>query len=116
MNSPFQVSLEYNPGSNSSSGNLLHIRAVGHNDTIHYVWSTIGAPTVLLVYTGSQNSTLHVNWTKLLSPSPSGAIYVEPTSSVLYSTAVIFAKVCFAQSLGLGSLVEPASTSGILRG
>ncbi|XP_015266287.1 PREDICTED: glycosylated lysosomal membrane protein [Gekko japonicus] len=88
-----KVSLEYNPGSNSSSDNLLHVRAVGHNDTIHYVWSTIGAPTVLLVYTGSQNSTLHVNWTKLLSPSPSGAIHIEPASSVLYSSAVIFAKV-----------------------
>ncbi|KAL8184012.1 UNVERIFIED_CONTAM: hypothetical protein K2H54_003872 [Gekko kuhli] len=87
------VSLEYNPGSNSSSDNLLHVRAVGHNDTIHYVWSTIGAPTVLLVYTGSQNSSLHVNWTKLLSPSPSGAIHIEPASSVLYSSAVIFAKV-----------------------
>ncbi|XP_077183146.1 glycosylated lysosomal membrane protein [Paroedura picta] len=88
-----QVSLEYNPGSNSTSDNLLHVRAVGHNDTIHYVWSTIGAPTVLLVYTGSPSSTLHVNWTKLLSPSPSGAIQIEPTSSVLYSTAVIFTKV-----------------------
>ncbi|XP_060108950.1 glycosylated lysosomal membrane protein [Heteronotia binoei] len=88
-----KVSLEYNPGSNSSANNLLHIQAVGHNDTIHYVWSTIGAPTVLLVYTGSPNSTLHVNWTKLLSPFSSGAIHVEPTSSVLYSTAVIFTKV-----------------------
>nr|XP_056709190.1 glycosylated lysosomal membrane protein [Euleptes europaea] len=88
-----KVSLEYNPGLNSSSDNLLHIRAVGHNDTIHYVWSTIGAPTVLLVYTGSQNSTLHVNWTKLFSPYPSGAIHVEPAESVLYSTAAIFAKV-----------------------
>ncbi|XP_054847141.1 glycosylated lysosomal membrane protein isoform X2 [Eublepharis macularius] len=88
-----KVSLEYNPGLNISSVNLLHIRAVGNNDTIHYVWSTIGAPTALLVYTRSQNSTLHVNWTKLFSPAPSGAVHVEPTDSVLYSTAVIFSKV-----------------------
>ncbi|XP_063002179.1 glycosylated lysosomal membrane protein [Elgaria multicarinata webbii] len=88
-----KVSLEYNPGLNSSAVNLLHIRAVGLNDTVHYIWSTIGVPTVLLVYTQSGSSTLHVNWTTLLSSSPSGAIWVEPASSILYSTAFIFAKV-----------------------
>ncbi|XP_042296649.1 glycosylated lysosomal membrane protein [Sceloporus undulatus] len=88
-----KVSLEYNPGRNSSDVNLLHIRAIGQNDTIHYIWSTIGAPTVVLAYTGSDNSTLHVNWTKLLSPSPAGAIRIDPPESLLYSTAVVFAKV-----------------------
>nr|XP_003229983.1 PREDICTED: glycosylated lysosomal membrane protein [Anolis carolinensis] len=88
-----KVSLEYNPGWNSSEANLLHIRAVGQNDTLHFVWSTIGAPTMVLVYTGSETSSLHVNWTKLLSNSPFGAIRVEPEESVLYSTAVVFAKV-----------------------
>uniref|UniRef100_A0ACB8G9D0 Uncharacterized protein n=1 Tax=Sphaerodactylus townsendi TaxID=933632 RepID=A0ACB8G9D0_9SAUR len=100
------VSMEYNPGLNSSSHNLLHVWAVGHNDTIHYVWSTIGAPTVLLVYTGSQNSTLHVNWTKLFSPSPYGAIYVEPADSVLYSTAVIFAKVFEYNGVNTSNLLK----------
>ncbi|XP_061462224.1 glycosylated lysosomal membrane protein [Rhineura floridana] len=92
---PYQrkISLEYNPGLNSSAVNLLHVRAVGLKDTIHYVWSTIGAPTVLLLYTQSQNSSLHVNWTRLLSPGPSGAIWVEPADSVLYATAVVFSKV-----------------------
>ncbi|XP_053135009.1 glycosylated lysosomal membrane protein [Hemicordylus capensis] len=88
-----KVSLDYNPGLNSSSVNLLHIRAVGQNDTLHYVWSTIGAPTVLLVHTASGSSALRVNWTKLLSPSPSGAIRVEPAHSILYSKAVVFTKV-----------------------
>ncbi|MEE6525706.1 hypothetical protein FKM82_025894, partial [Ascaphus truei] len=87
------VSLEYNPGSPNSSVNLLHIRAVGPGSTIHYVWSTIGAPTVLLVYTGSEQSQLRVNWTRLLSPAPHGAISIEPAQSVLYSTALIFTRV-----------------------
>ncbi|XP_074836875.1 glycosylated lysosomal membrane protein [Carettochelys insculpta] len=88
-----RVTLHYNPGSNSSSVNLLHVRAVGQNDTLHYVWSSIGAPTVLLLYTRSESSTLHVNWTKLLSAAPAGAIWIEPAGSVVYSTAVIFTKV-----------------------
>uniref|UniRef100_A0A8D0GBB4 Glycosylated lysosomal membrane protein n=1 Tax=Sphenodon punctatus TaxID=8508 RepID=A0A8D0GBB4_SPHPU len=88
-----KVSLQYNPGLNSSSVNLLHVRAVGCNNTLHYVWSSIGAPTALLVYTDSESSALRVNWTKLLSPSPAGAIVVEPAGSVLYSTAVVFSRV-----------------------
>ncbi|XP_015672063.1 glycosylated lysosomal membrane protein [Protobothrops mucrosquamatus] len=88
-----RVSLEYNPGWASSEVNLLHSRAVGLNDTLHYVWSTIGAPTVLLVYTASDNSSLQVNWTQLLSSSPAGAIRVEPAESVLYSTAVVFPRL-----------------------
>ncbi|XP_009078016.1 PREDICTED: lysosomal protein NCU-G1 [Acanthisitta chloris] len=85
--------MQYNPGWNSSSVNLLHVRAVGPNDTLHYVWSSIGAPAVLLVATDSQNSALHVNWTQLLSPSPAGALWIDPPSSVVYSTAVVFTKV-----------------------
>uniref|UniRef100_A0ABM5F485 Glycosylated lysosomal membrane protein isoform X2 n=1 Tax=Pogona vitticeps TaxID=103695 RepID=A0ABM5F485_9SAUR len=88
-----KVSLEYNPGWNSSAVSLLHIQAVGLNDSIHYVWSTLGTPTVLLVYSGSAHSALRLNWTKLLSPSPSGAIWVEPVDSVLYSAAFVFTRV-----------------------
>ncbi|XP_034283105.1 glycosylated lysosomal membrane protein [Pantherophis guttatus] len=88
-----RVSLEYNPGWASSGVNLLHTRAVGVNDTLHYIWSTIGVPTVLLVYTASDNSSLRVNWTRLLSSSPAGAIRIEPADSVLYSTAVVFPRL-----------------------
>ncbi|KFP59495.1 Lysosomal protein NCU-G1-A, partial [Cariama cristata] len=88
-----QVSMQYNPGWNNSSVNLLHVRAVGPGDTLHYVWSSIGAPAVLLVATESRSSTLHINWTQLLSPAPSGAIWIDPPSSVVYSAAVVFTKV-----------------------
>ncbi|XP_070622797.1 glycosylated lysosomal membrane protein [Erythrolamprus reginae] len=88
-----KVSLEYNPGWASSGVNLLHTRAVGLNDTLHYVWSTIGVPTVLLVYTASDNSSLRVDWARLLSSTPAGAIRIEPADSVLYSTAVVFPRL-----------------------
>ncbi|NXS93790.1 GLMPA protein, partial [Jacana jacana] len=85
--------MQYNPGWNNSSVNLLHVRAAGPADTLHYVWSSIGAPAVLLVATASSSSVLRVNWTRLLSPAPAGAVWIEPSSSVLYSAAVVFTKV-----------------------
>ncbi|XP_074709282.1 glycosylated lysosomal membrane protein [Strix uralensis] len=88
-----QVSMQYNPGWNNSSVNLLHVRAVGPSDTLHYIWSSIGAPTVLLVATESRTSSLGINWTQLLSPAPAGAIWIDPPSSIIYSTAVVFTKV-----------------------
>ncbi|XP_006005170.1 glycosylated lysosomal membrane protein [Latimeria chalumnae] len=96
-----KVSLEYNPGRNNtkeapgldSHVNLLHIRAVGHNDTLHYLWSTLGAPTVILIHTNTDSSQLHVNWEKLLSGNFSHAIWIEPVGAVLYSTVVIFSKI-----------------------
>ncbi|XP_063802931.1 glycosylated lysosomal membrane protein [Pseudophryne corroboree] len=88
-----KVYLQYNPGTSSSSVNLLHIRAVGKGNTIHYIWSTIGTPTVLLIYTESEQSQLLVNWTKLLSPEPYGALSIHPPDSVRYSTALLFSRI-----------------------
>lgn len=89
--------MQYNPGWNGSSVNLLHVRAAGPGDSLHYVWSSIGAPAVLLVATRSPSSALRVNWTQLLSPSPAGAIWIEPPDSVVYSSAVVFTKVLLAR-------------------
>ncbi|NXX99822.1 GLMPA protein, partial [Centropus bengalensis] len=85
--------MQYNPGWNSSSVNVLHVRAVGPADTLHYIWSSIGAPAVLLVATESRNSSLGINWSRLLSDSPAGAVWIDPPSSVVYATALVFAKV-----------------------
>ncbi|CAH2327218.1 glycosylated lysosomal membrane [Pelobates cultripes] len=88
-----RVSLQYNPGTSDKSVNLLHVRAVDNVSTIHYVWSTIGAPTALLIYTSSPTSELNINWTKLTSREPYGAITIQPSSSVLYSTALMFTRI-----------------------
>lgn len=90
--------MQYNPGWDNSSVNLLHVQAVGPRDSLHYVWSSIGAPAVLLVATQSPSSALRVNWSQLLSPSPAGAIWIEPPDSVVYSTAVVFTKVLLAKA------------------
>ncbi|XP_055487209.1 glycosylated lysosomal membrane protein [Leucoraja erinacea] len=90
-----QVTFEYNPGRNSSAAapNVLHVRAVGRADTIHYVWSSLGAPTVLLVHTNSPNTSLYINWTSLQLPHPSGALRIEPAAAVRYSTAIVFSRL-----------------------
>ncbi|NXX46639.1 GLMPB protein, partial [Tricholaema leucomelas] len=96
--------LRYNPGRNSSDVNVLHVRAQGRADTLHYVWSSLGAPAVLLVATRGSCSSLRLDWNRLLSPTPGGAIWFDPPGSVLYSAAVAFTKVYEAQ--GGSSLQE----------
>ncbi|XP_063276554.1 glycosylated lysosomal membrane protein [Prinia subflava] len=103
-----KVSMQYNPGWDNSSVNLLHVRAAGPGDSLHYVWSSIGAPAVLLVATQSPSSALRVNWTRLLSPSPAGAVWIDPPDSVVYSTAVVFNKLYeFSEAKPLGKLFYP---------
>ncbi|CAH6903816.1 Glmp [Phodopus roborovskii] len=73
--------------------NLLHIRAVGTNSTLHYVWSTLGPPAVVLVATNTTQSVLSVNWSLLLSPDPHGALMVLPKDSIQFSSALVFTRV-----------------------
>lgn len=60
-----QVSMELNPDAPSqpSGGELLHLRAVGDNDTLHFVFCSQGAPSLLLVHTNTSSSVLHVSFT-----------------------------------------------------
>uniref|UniRef100_A0A8D0F080 Glycosylated lysosomal membrane protein n=1 Tax=Strix occidentalis caurina TaxID=311401 RepID=A0A8D0F080_STROC len=78
--------MQYNPGWNNSSVNLLHVRAVGPSDTLHYIWSSIGAPAVLLVATESRTSSLGINWTQLLSSAPAGYSEAQTLEELFYPT------------------------------
>ncbi|XP_040928748.1 glycosylated lysosomal membrane protein isoform X2 [Betta splendens] len=87
--------MELNPGSTGPhlGVNLLHIRAVGRNDTLHFLFCNQGAPTLLLVHTNVSSSIVTVNWTLFLARNTSGSLKIEPESSVLYSTAVVFSRL-----------------------
>ncbi|KAI1901477.1 hypothetical protein AGOR_G00034840 [Albula goreensis] len=92
-----QVFLELNPGLNSSitpppGVSLLHVRAVGANDTLHYFFCSLGAPALLLVHTNSSSSSVKVDWLRFLSGNAS-SLQVEPKSSVQYSNALIFTRL-----------------------
>ncbi|KAM9241523.1 glycosylated lysosomal membrane protein isoform 2-T2 [Dugong dugon] len=88
-----QVSLEVIPGWLGSPQNLLHIRAVGTNSTLHYVWSSLGPPAVLLVATNTPHSSLVVNWSCLLSPEPDEGLMVLPKDSIQFSSALVFTRL-----------------------
>uniref|UniRef100_A0A8C8W7W3 Glycosylated lysosomal membrane protein n=1 Tax=Peromyscus maniculatus bairdii TaxID=230844 RepID=A0A8C8W7W3_PERMB len=86
-----QVSMEVISGCPTPQ-NLLHIRAVGTNSTLHYVWSTLGPPAVVLVATNTTQSVLSVNWSLLLSPDPEGGLMVLPKNSIQFSSALVFTR------------------------
>ncbi|KAL1777515.1 glycosylated lysosomal membrane protein [Sigmodon hispidus] len=87
-----QVYMEVISGSPNPQ-NLLHIRAVGTNSTLHYVWSVLGPPAVVLVGTNTNQSVLRVNWSLLLSPDPDGGLMVLPKNSIQFSSALIFTRL-----------------------
>ncbi|CAJ1084280.1 glycosylated lysosomal membrane protein isoform X2 [Xyrichtys novacula] len=90
-----QLIVELNPGSPlpPPDGDLLHVRAVGPNDTLHFLFCSLGAPTLLIVHTNTSSSTARVNWPKFEARNISGSLKVEPESSVLDSTAVVFTRL-----------------------
>lgn len=60
-----------NPGKvphNVSTVNVVHTEAKGHADSIHYIFSTVGIPSILTVRT-STTAKLKVDWDRLLSPN-----------------------------------------------
>ncbi|CAM9404486.1 unnamed protein product [Lampetra fluviatilis] len=97
---PFErrVTVQVNPGLNSSMVplglvvNLVHYQAVGPHDTLHYVWSTIGAPTVLLVHCTGNQSQLKVDWEQLLK-NGSRSLRIIPEDKVTFSQAVVFSEL-----------------------
>ncbi|XP_029942500.1 glycosylated lysosomal membrane protein [Salarias fasciatus] len=90
-----QLSAKLNPGYSSlpPGGDLLHVRAVGVNDTLHYLFSSQGAPTLLLLHTDSASSDIQVNWTQFLARNTSGGLWVEPESSLQFSSALVFSRL-----------------------
>lgn len=87
--------MELNPGSPSmpSGGDLLHVRALGDNDTLHFLFCSQGAPTLLLVHTNTTTSTVKVDWDQFVARNTTGSLRVEPESSILYSSALVISRL-----------------------
>ncbi|XP_055979114.1 glycosylated lysosomal membrane protein isoform X2 [Sorex fumeus] len=106
-----QVFMEVVPDWMDPPQNLLHIRAVGTNSTLHYVWSSLGPPSVLLVATNTPNSSLRVNWSLLLSPEPEGGLMVLPKDSIRFSSAVVFTRLFEFDVTNISEFTKPPGKS-----
>ncbi|CAL8293101.1 unnamed protein product [Merluccius merluccius] len=91
-----QLSMELNPGLNSSippGVNLLHIRSLGNDDTLHFLLCNLGSPTLLLVHTNSTSSSIQVDWPEFLAGNTSGSLRVVPENAVLHSNALVLVRL-----------------------
>lgn len=74
----------------SSSINLIYIRADGSSDTIHYLWSTVGTVSMLMAQTNLSDK-LIVDWETFLSKDPKGSISF--TNQPSYTSVVTLTKL-----------------------
>lgn len=74
-------------------GDLLHVKALGDNDTLHFLFCSQGAPTLLLVHTNTTTSTVKVDWDQFVERNTTGSLRVEPESSILYSSALVISRL-----------------------
>ncbi|KAL7858849.1 hypothetical protein AOLI_G00189510 [Acnodon oligacanthus] len=91
-----KVTLELNPGLSNAAPpefDLLHVRALGENDTLHFFLCSKGAPAVLLVHTNSTESSVQVDWPTFVILNSTGGLRVVPESSVQYSRALVFTRL-----------------------
>ncbi|XP_030645130.1 glycosylated lysosomal membrane protein [Chanos chanos] len=93
-----QLSMELNPGLNGSltpppGVGIVHVRALGQNDTLHFLLCSHGAPALLLVHTNSTSSSLQINWNEFLNRSTAGSVRVAPQDSVQYSRALVLTRL-----------------------
>ena len=74
-------------------GNVAYSRAVGLNDTLHYVISTVGVPTVLVFHTALDNDP-RIDCPRLLSGNVSVVENsITFTKPPFYTYALMFTKV-----------------------
>lgn len=84
-----------NPGyeGHPPGGDLLYVRSVGTSDSLHFLFCSQGAPTLLLVHSNSTEATVKVDWDDFLSRNSSGSVKVVPESSVVYSGALVYTRL-----------------------
>lgn len=80
-----QTNCKVNGTSDDESAiNLVYIKSSGTNDSLHYIWTTIGgAPGFLLIQTGPEDN-VTINWTELLEANPEKSITfpTKPKNSI----------------------------------
>lgn len=88
-----------NPGcTEDCGGGLAYVKARGEQDTLHFVFTSVGTPSALVIRTNTlqdrENDKLTFDWTKLRSNDTAGAVYTtNHLTKVLYSYGIIFTRL-----------------------
>jgi len=89
----FQIAHEYLCG--SCNDTVVHVSAQGSNDTIHYVYSKRGIPSVLIARTDGSNK-LKINCSRFYGADTtvqSGSVrFLHPPDAAM---VLIFTRVCW---------------------
>ncbi|XP_034241250.1 glycosylated lysosomal membrane protein B-like [Thrips palmi] len=106
-----QLTATKNPGCNenprcNSSVEVVHVRADGPNDTMHYVWCFHSEPTVLVALT-SHEANLSVSWQDF----PNASSSVSFTSQPFYSFGVLMSQIYEFNDINDTGLLDPANNS-----
>ena len=87
--------LQCKSGINDSFVNLIHIEASGPNDSLHYIISNVGTPTILAAkFNVPKLKNLIIDWERLLSDDSKkmrNSIRFDPKPT--YTSAVVFSSV-----------------------
>ena len=96
-----QIEVQLNPGCNISecssenfTDNIIYARSKGRNDTLHYVWSTGGSPTLLMVKCLNTSSIVIVDWPNFIQKKNTsltdGSIHIDGGEATCTSILMMF--------------------------
>uniref|UniRef100_A0A0A9Y2B9 Lysosomal protein NCU-G1-B n=1 Tax=Lygus hesperus TaxID=30085 RepID=A0A0A9Y2B9_LYGHE len=104
-----KLTLEVNPGCGDKckdrSGALIHVAAIGPNDTLHHVWDFFGKPTVFLALT-PPNTNLTIDWDAYLSHQGKSWDF---TNSTDYVFALVINKIIEFEDLNGTAVYDPTA-------
>jgi len=63
---------------------LLHIMSDGDSDTLHFIWSFLGSPSLLLARTELETN-LTIDWDRLFAESPGSLTFEGPPPFYTFS-------------------------------
>lgn len=66
---------------------VLHIKADGDSDRLHYIYDFTGKPSVLIAK-GDKNSSLQIDWTKFMGNTEDGSVKIIPEPSYIFATVI----------------------------
>lgn len=96
------IQTELNPGCDDTkedcAGGVAYIKAIGDQNTFHYILTAIGPPTVLVIKTEktTKDAGISINWDNFKSDNITemeNSIKLDPSYKILYSYGVVFTRL-----------------------